>query len=314
MTNTVLSEVADGVGTIVLNRPERINAVTRDMVDQLAEILHAWADDDRVEQLVLAGAGQHGFCAGADVRALREQIIAGDADDVLDFLYAEYEMEQFIAYYPKPVTSHLVGIAMGAGLGIGLHNTLSIGEPSTRWAMPETAIGLWPDVAVCFELSRAPGRVGEYLAMSGETIDGASAWWAGLLTQCRGCGEPEASALAGASDWIDECFGAERAAEMIALLEGHTNPDARAAAAVIRQRNPLSVCVALQAVRNARQMTEVSKVFDQDRRLATSFMAHPDDFVEGVRAKLVDKDQNPQWSYARIEDVDPAVVTSRFAI
>ena len=312
MASTILSEISDGTGTLVLNRPERINAVTREMVDRMSQILHSWVDDDSVERVVVRGAGERGFCAGADVRALRDEIVAGHADRALDFLNAEYELEQFIAYYPKPVTSHLSGISMGAGLGIGLHNTTSIGEVGSRWAMPETAIGLWPDVGVCFELSRTPGHLGEYLAMSGETINGAGAYWAGLMTKCDGCADPGDSALAGSRDWIDECFGADSAPAIMAALESHPDRDARAAAAIIRERNPLSVWVALQAVRNARRLAEVAEVFDQDRRLAAGFMANPADFVEGVRAKMVDKDQSPQWSYQRIEDVDPAVVASRF--
>lgn len=312
MTNEILSEVGDGIATLTLNRPQRINAVNRAMVDQMSDILHAWADDDRVQQVRLAGAGERGFCAGADVRALRDSIVAGHPDQALDFLYAEYEMERYIAYYPKPVTSYLSGIAMGAGLGIGLHNTTSIGQPGTRWAMPETAIGLWPDVGVCYELSRAPGRIGEYLAMSGQTIDGLSAHWAGLLVECREGDDPASSALAAASGWIDECFAGEDAGEIVAALELHPDKDARGAAETIRARSPLSVCVALQAVRNARAMAEIGDVFDQDGTLATTFMADPADFVEGVRAKMVDKDGDPRWRHARIEDVDPAEVATRF--
>lgn len=312
MTSEIVTEVAEGVGTIVLNRPKSINALTWAMVGELSDTLHAWADDDRVRQVSLAGAGERGFCAGADVKALREDVIAGREQHALDFLYTEYELEQYIAYYPKPVTSYLVGVAMGAGLGVGLHNTNSIGEPGTRWAMPEVAIGLWPDVGVCYELSRTPGHTGEYLAMSGETTDGESAYWAGLLVECRGCTGPGASALAGAALWIDDCFSKPDAPSILAALEAHPNPDAQQAAKTIRSRSPLSVCIALQAVRGARQMPNVAQVFDQDRTLATTLMANPADFVEGVRSKMIDKDGAPKWRHARVEDVDPALVAARF--
>lgn len=312
MTTEILTKVAGGVGAIVLNRPAQINAVTRTMVDELSDTLHAWAADDRVEQVRLSGAGGRGFCAGADIKALREHVVGGHEQRMLDFLHAEYEMEQFIAYYPKPVTSQLVGVSMGAGLGIGLHNTTSIGEVGTCWAMPEVAIGLWPDVAVCYELSRAPGRVGEYLAMSGETIDGESAYWAGLLVECLGCAGPGLPKLAGATLWIDECFAEPDAPAILAALEAHPSPDARQAARTIRSRSPLSVCIALQAVRNAREMPNLGQVFDQDRELATTLMANPADFVEGVRSKMIDKDDAPTWRHGRVEDVDPAEVAARF--
>jgi enoyl-CoA hydratase len=313
MTNEILSEVGDGIATLTLNRPQRINAVNRAMVDQMSDILHAWADDDRVQQVRLAGAGERGFCAGARCARAADSIVAGPSHQALDFLYAEYEMERYIAYYPKPVTSYLSGIAMGAGLGIGLHNTTSIGQPGTRWAMPETAIGLWPDVGVCYELSRAPGRIGEYLAMSGQTIDGLSAHWAGaagrmpwrLTTRHRRRWQPR---LAGSMSASPVRMPAKSSLRWSCIR----NKDARGAAETIRARSPLSVCVALRAVRNARAMAEIGDVFDQDGKLATTFMADPADFVEGVRAKMVDNGRQPALAARSHRDVDPAEVATRF--
>lgn len=307
----LLVHVHEGVGTLTLNRPERINALTRAMVDHLARQLRDWADDRHIDRVELRGAGQRGFCAGADVRALRDAAVAGRADEVLDFLLAEYRLDQLIAEYPKPVVAHLVGISMGGGLGLGMHGTHRIGELGTRWAMPEVAIGLWPDVGVCYELSRTPGHVGEHLVMTGDAIDGASARWAGLLDECPDA-DPAACALAG-WEWIDECYQHEDAVAIVRALEAHPHPDARAASATIRTRSPLSVHVALRAVRRARELPDVARVLDQDRALGRATMADPADFIEGVRAKMVDRDDRPRWRHARLEDVDLAEVDARFA-
>ena len=307
----LLIGLESGVGTLTLNRPRRINALTRAMVDQLAEQLRAWADDDNVTRVELAGTGERGFCAGADVRVLRDAVLAGRVDEALGFLLAEYDLDQLIAEYTKPVTAHLVGISMGGGLGIGMHKTRRVGEPGTRLAMPEVAIGLWPDVGVCFELARTPGRVGEHLAMTGDIIAGASGYWAGLLDECPGA-DAGASWLAGASGWIDECYAADDAVTTVQALADHPAPDARASAETIRTRSPLSVALALRAVRRARELPDVAAVLDQDRALARTTMADPADFVEGVRAKMVDRDDRPRWRDARLADVDEAEVAARF--
>ena len=308
----LLIGLESGVGTLTLNRPRRINALTRAMVDQLAEQLRAWADDDNVIRVELAGTGERGFCAGADVRVLRDAVLAGRVDEALGFLLAEYDLDQLIAEYTKPVTAHLVGISMGGGLGIGMHKTRRVGEPGTRLAMPEVAIGLWPDVGVCYELARTPGRVGEHLAMTGDTIDGASAYWAGLLDECPGA-DAGASWLSGASGWIDECYAADDAVTIVQALGDHPAPDARASAETILTRSPLSVALALRAVRRARELPDVAAVLDQDRSLARTTMADPADFVEGVRAKMVDRGDRPRWRHARLADVEEAEVAARFA-
>ncbi len=308
----VLSSATDGVGTLTLNRPSRINALNRAMIDRITHQLRAWQDDDTVTEVVFRGAGERGFCAGADVRAMRDDILAGRTEAALEFLMVEYELNQLIAGYPKPVTAHLVGISMGGGLGLAMHNTRRLGEPGTRWAMPEVGIGLWPDVGICFELSRTPGRVGEHLAMTGDSIDGASALWAGLLHQCPGA-DPAESWLATASGWIDDCYAGGDAAGIVQALAAHPDPDAQAAAQLIGRRSPLSVAVALQAVRRARELTDVVAVLEQDRVLARTTMEDPADFVEGVRAQLVDRDNQPRWRHASVEDVTPAEVAARFA-
>ena len=302
-------ECADGVGHITLDAPQRINALNQGMIDALSAQLTAWRDDPAVERIEMRGNGRHGFCAGADIKTLRAQLLDGDTEAFHHFLASEYALDEMISTFPKPVTAHLVGVSMGGGLGIGLHTSRRIGAATTRFAMPETAIGLWPDVGVCFELSRTPGRAGEYLAMTGNTIDGASALWAGFLDECAEV-DPATSALAGAASWIDECFAIEDPVGIVAALRDHSNPEARETAEVIESRCPMSVAVALQAVRNARHMASVGEVLAQDLRLADAVTANPQDFIEGVRAKMVDKDNAPVWRHASLAEVDPAQVTA----
>lgn len=311
MTTQIISELVGGIGTITLNRPERINALSRTMIDELTDQLRVWATAEQVERVVLRGAGERGFCAGADVRELRQLLLDDRPADAVGFLHAEYALDELIAGYPKPVTAQLVGVAMGGGLGIGIHNTHRVGATSTRWAMPETAIGLWPDVGVCYELSRAPGRIGEYLAMTGQTIDGASALFAGLLDECPAA-DPQGAGLAAEIEWIDQCYQFDDAVSIVQALKTHPNPAAQQAATVIEQRSPLSVAVALAALRRARALPDVAAVLDQDRILGRTMLAEPHDFIEGVRAKMVDRDDQPRWRHACLADVDPAEVAARF--
>ena len=161
----VLAGIDDGVGRLVLNRPRAINALTLGMIDDLADRLTAWADDDRVERVVLTGAGERGLCSGADVRALREFALADDPA-VDDFFRREYRVNAQIATYPKPYEARMTGITMGGGLGVSAHGSVRIVDATSQLAMPETGIGLFPDVGMLWHLSRA-GAAGTFVALTG---------------------------------------------------------------------------------------------------------------------------------------------------
>jgi len=311
LTSEVLASVTDGIGTITLNRPNRINALSGGMIARLTEILERWAGDERIVGITIQGAGQRGYCAGADVRILRDWVLAGRADEALGFLFAEYRLDGLVAAIGKPVTAYLRGISMGGGLGLGLHNTRRLGDGTTRLAMPETAIGLWPDVGVCFELARTPGQVGAHLAMTGQTIDGADALWAGLLDECPGA-DPEDSQLARDAAWIDECYVGDDPVAILDRLTEHPASEARAAAGLLRSRCPMSVAVALQAVRLAAAAPDVAAVLVQDTTLAITEFNDPHDFVEGVRVRMIDRGAEPHWRHAGLAEVDPAEVAARF--
>ena len=303
----VLVEVIDGVGSILLNRPRAINALSTGMMQTIGDTLSSWRHDPSVERVELRGVGERGFCSGADVRALREVVLEGG--DFMRFFDLEYTLDNDIATYPKPITAFMSGITMGGGLGLSAHASRRVVDASSLLAMPETIIGFEPDVGVLFILSRAPGELGTHLAMTGATIGPTDALLAGLADECAG--ECPPGVLADSRAWIDECYAGDDPAAIIRRLEEHPDPRAAAAASDMRARSPLSVAVALEAVRRAAGMGSVAEVLAQDSVLARN-MIGSSDFVEGVRAQLVDKDRNPRWQHARIEDVSREEVLACF--
>jgi enoyl-CoA hydratase len=306
-TVEVLARIDDGVGHLLLNRPRAINALTPAMIDELAATLSEWAQDDRVERVLLTGAGERGLCSGADVRALRELALAGDpgADR---FFRHEYRLNAMIASYPKPYEARMTGITMGGGLGVSAHGSVRVVDATSRLAMPETTIGLFPDVGMLWHLSRA-GALGAYVALTGLPVDGATALGMGLADTWLGESGPR-TALD--EDWISECFSADGPLEILTRLEADWDtPAPGECAAVLRTRCPLSVAVTWEALQRAKGMAGLDAVLAQDLVLATYFVHHAD-FAEGVRAQVVDKDRSPRWSHARLEDVTPAEVSEAF--
>lgn len=303
----VLVEVVDGVGRLTLNRPRALNALTQGMCETLLGALRRWAADDGVTAVEIRGAGERAFCSGADVRALRELVLAGG--DWLGFFTTEYAMNAAIAAYPKPTTAFMSGIDMGGGLGISAHCTRRVVDATSRLAMPETIIGFTPDVGVAWQLAHAPRELGTHAALTGATMGAGDALALGLADEYAGEGTPDAP-LAAAS-WIAECYAGDDPVAIVGRLERHPDPDARAAAAAIRARCPLSVAVTLEALRRAASMTGVPDVLAQDLALVHSLVPRPD-FAEGVRAQLVDKDYAPRWQHKRLEDVTRAEVLACF--
>lgn len=308
----LLVEVQDRVGVITLNRPRAINALTHEMIMDIERALTLWADDASISRVRFVGAGERGFCSGADVRALREHVLAG-SDQAVQFFTDEYRVNALIADYPKPTHAVMSGITMGGGVGLAGHCRQREADATTQIAMPETTIGLFPDVGSLWLLSRMPGRTGEWMALTGASVDASSALWAGLVNEVDELlVHPDSSWLAKARAWIDEGFSGETAGEIVAALAGSAHPEARAAAEVISNRSPLSVCLTLEALRRAREMGSVDEVLAQDLVLATNLMTRESDFVEGVRAQLVDKDRTPRWRHASVDEVSADEVESFF--
>lgn len=309
MSDDVLFHTDGSHAVATLNRPQAINALTLDMCQRMLDQFNAWAEDDHVTSVEFRGAGERGFCAGADIRVARENFI-NNPEQARRFFAVEYELNALLARYPKPIASYMTGITMGGGMGLTTHSPgRRIADASSKIAMPETTIGLWPDVGVCYELSRAPGESGVYLAMTGAIIDAASARYAGLVDEAPG--DASTSQLASDQTWIDECFAGDDAVAILERLLAHPEDRARAAAELILTKSPWSVWVSLEAVRRAAQMSSVADVLAQDLVLSVNFVTDSD-FVEGVRAQIIDKDRNPTWRYPHLEDVPRDIVLAMF--
>ena len=332
MTEDVLYARQGCLGRILLNRPRTINVLNDVMVSSILEQLKDWAHDDAVLAVSIQGAGERGLCAGGDVRALRTVVMAGSGEAVR-FWAAEYRMNAAIASYPKPYVAFMDGVVMGGGVGLSAHGSLRLVTERARVAMPETTIGFSPDVGSLFLLSRAPGETGTHLAMTGVPVGGADAVGCGLadalidsediptiidrlvagesLDTSVGDTAPVGD-LAAQRDWIDSCYQGNDADTILRALQAHPAPGARKAGDVLATRSPMAVSIALEAIRRAGRMDTLAQVLEQDLMLGTA-MADSADFVEGVRALLVDRDNAPRWQQPSLADVDPAVVAGAFS-
>ena len=338
-TPEVLAARTGSLARIMLNRPKAINALTTDMVDAVRECLDAWRDDDSVTAVTIEGAGERGLCAGGDVRGVREAFLEGEHERTFGFFEHEYRMNAAIADYPKLVVSYQDGIVMGGGVGISSYAGLRVATERTKVAMPETIIGFFPDVGALYLLSRAPGGTGAYLALTGTTVDGHdscyvglsdavidSASWATVIERLAD-GATRDDAVAGLTTsgnasleanraWIDDAFGAgeqlRTPSGVLAHLRDSDDDAAREAADLLVQRSPLSVAATLEALRRAAAMDSVHEVLEQDKRLARGLVEHGD-FLEGVRAQLVDKDRSPKWSQKSFAEITDEQVARLFA-
>lgn len=303
----IIIEVDRGVARIELNSPRTINALTLAMVEEVTAALTGFAADADVERVVLSGAGERGLCAGADVRAVRSIVLAGG--DPTEFFTKEYGLHLLVATFPKPYTAVMNGITMGGGLGLSAHGSDRVVTPTSRLAMPETQIGFFPDALMTWRLSRMPGEVGTHLAMTGEIVGAADALWLGLAD--RSSADLPEPTLEPDHAWIGQCYRGSDVVEIHGRLSEHSHPAARAAARTLEQRCPLSVHVALEAVRRAALASEIAEVEEQDVVVAVNTSTRPD-FAEGVRAQLVDKDRSPRWIHRSLAEVDRREVEDCF--
>ena len=299
----IRSEIIDGVGHLTLNRPRAINALNLEMMTTLYETLSTWVRNKEVTAVELRGEGDRGFCAGADVRELRQTIL--DGGDWLGFLELEYAVDYLISQSRLPVTAHMTGITMGGGLGLTAHARNRVVYADTVMAMPETRIGLFPDCALMYQLSRG-GGVGTHLALTSANFTGGDAIRLDIADESP---DGELPAPLFDAEWIEECYQGDDVLEIVKRLEAHSDPAAREAAQDIRSRSPFAVHVTLRALRRAATL-ELQEVFAQDLALAEGMI--PVDFVEGVRARLVDKDNDPQWRWTSLEEVPESAVDEVF--
>lgn len=338
--DAVIARAWRGVGHLTLNRPRAINALDLGMIRDLAAALDGWEHDSDVDLVLLDGAGDRGFCAGGDVRALYDLIVAGRLDEVHTYFREEYALNARLSTYPKPLVAIADGVTMGGGIGLAGHARIRIVTERSHLAMPETRLGFTPDVGGSWLLGRAPGRLGEYLGLTGATMDAADALYAGFADHLVPAAHlsalhealqfradpssptelvllfdesPERSNLETWRPWIDDAFSADDLGGILHRLRQRWEPEAHATADLLETSAPTAVAVTLEAVRRARALPSLRAALEQEYGLVMWFAATQPDLVEGIRAQLVDKDRSPSWTPSRLDDLPPDRVAEAFA-
>ena len=302
-----------GVATVTLNRPSALNALSLGMIEGLSAWLQEWRDDDRVRTIVLRGAGEKAFCAGGDIRALHDGIKAGSTLPQR-FFVAEYALDFAVHTYPKTIVALMDGIVMGGGMGIGQGAALRIVGDRTRMAMPETAIGLFPDVGGSYFLSRLPAPLGRYLALVGPTLRASDAIYCGLADLDVGAAPPAPGEVGALRPAIDEHFGHESVAAIVASLEAEQHAAhvewARKTVEAMAKRSPTMLAVTFEQLRRGATM-DLADCFRMELNLIHGCFDQGD-FIEGIRALIVEKDNRPRWNPPALAQVDPAAVARFF--
>jgi enoyl-CoA hydratase len=330
----ILVSVDNGVGLVTLNRPKAINSLTHGMVTVLANTLRDWENDGSVHTVLLTGAGERGLCAGGDIVALYHSA-RGDGTEARAFWHDEYILNAEIAQYPKPYVALMDGIVMGGGVGVGAHAGVRIVTDTTKMGMPEVGIGFMPDVGGTYLLSRAPGRLGLHAALTGAPFSGADAIAMGFADHflphdaiasftkalvaegvdaalSAHATEPPPSPLLAQREWIDDCFSGETVPDIVAALREHAAGPANDAANLIASRSPIALAVTLASTRRAADLGSLEDVLRQEFRVSCAAL-RSHDFVEGIRAQVIDKDRNPKWSPPSLAAVTRADIDAYFA-
>ncbi len=340
----VLFDVQHGLGLITLNRPKALNALTLDMIRELDRVLPVWEADPAVKAVVLRGAGERAFCAGGDVAGLYREA-QDDPSGTLrrDFFREEYIVNRRVHRYRKPWISLIDGIDMGGGVGLSVHGSHSIATEKFLFAMPETAIGLFPDVGGGYFLCRLRGALGLFLALTGHRLKVADALWAGIvqahvpsarlpdLVAALGAADlsgetawrqvdavvatfatdPGAPALPAIMEDIDRCFSAVTMQEIVTRLRNRNDDWAQKQLAVLSKMSPTSMKVTVEQLRRCANRS-FEDTMTIEYRLSQVCMRPGHDFFEGVRALLIDKDQAPKWNPPTIEGVTAQMVEAHF--
>jgi enoyl-CoA hydratase len=329
------------LGVIRLNRPKAINAVTLEMFHDIDKALDGFEADPAVAVILLEGAGERGLCAGGDIRALWESSkVKGDLGKIL--WRDEYILNARIKKFPKPYVAFMDGIVMGGGVGLSAHSRHRVVTEKTKLAMPEVGLGFFPDVGGTFLLSRSPGEIGTYFGLTGQTMNGPDAIHARFadavvpsarlaelrdaLTKVRpgtqsgeikrlidsfATGET-AGPVAAMQSTVDRWFAHDHMENIMAALQRDGSEQALATLKTLNEKSPRGMVVTLKLLRLARASASLEECLVREYRAALEVFAS-DDFREGVRAAVIDKDRNPRWSPPRIEDVTPQMTAPYFA-
>jgi enoyl-CoA hydratase len=337
MDSEILFSREGGLGQVLLNRPKALNALTLEMCHALEARLRAWATDDGIAAVVVRGAGERAFCAGGDIRCLSEAAQAGE-DYAYRFWHDEYRLNALISHYAKPYLALIDGIVMGGGVGLSVHGRYRVVSEHALFAMPETGIGFFPDVGGSFFLPRCPGQIGLYLGLTGHRLKAADMLYAGIAThfvpraRLPALEEALAAAGRGAIDTvlahfaedagaaylpahqaeIDDLFGRPSPEAILAALAASETDFAHHTRETLARKSPTSLALAFREIR-AGAALDIDDCLRMEWRMASHAPGHLPDFHEGVRAVIIEKDNKPSWSPARLADVDHAAIDAFFA-
>ena len=340
----ILFEVKDGLGVITLNRPKALNSISLGMIREMERVIPGWEKDPAIKAVILRGAGDRAFCAGGDVTGLyREMRDEPQGTLRRDFFYEEYIVNRRIYRYAKPWISLIDGIDMGGGVGFSVHGSHSVASEKFLFAMPETTIGLFPDVGGGYFLSRLPGALGVFLALTSYRLRSADALWAGIVQAhvpsarinelqaalgaadlagsranekvdaviAKFAADPGEATLPALMPEIDRCFSAESVQEIIANLKKSNSEFAQKQLAALMKLSPLSMAITLEQLRRC-AMRSFEDTMTIEYRMSQRCMQKGHDFFGGVRALLIDKDQTPKWNPPTIEGVTRDMVEEHF--
>ena len=333
MSDHVSATVEHRIGRLVLDRPRALNALDTPMIAALSAALAAWRDEPAVHAVSIEGAGERAFCAGGDIRAIRDAALAGDAASIETFFASEYRLNGAIAAYPKPYVALIDGICMGGGIGVSIHGAYRVATEHAVFAMPETGIALFPDVGASYALPRLPGALGMFLGLTGTRMTGADAVHAGFATHfvpraglaalkadlardgtaalgvhagAQGGGHAGAKggalpafSLAERRAAIDRCFSAGSVREIVTRLRDEGDWGA-AVIATLRTMSPSALQWSFEIIRDGAGRT-LAQCLEAELALTRRVTMHPD-FAEGVRAMVVDKDRSPKWQPSDLWD------------
>ncbi|EZP74518.1 Enoyl-CoA hydratase/isomerase [Sphingomonas paucimobilis] len=336
MSGDVIIEVQGGVGRLQLNRPKALHALNLSMCRAMLDALAAWINDPAVGLVMIDHAEGRGFCAGGDIRMLAESG-AADGKEAAAFFHTEYQLNHLLFTYPKPVIAFMDGITMGGGVGISLPCRYRVATERTRLAMPESGIGLFPDVGGGWYLSRLPGRIGAWLALTGASLNGADCVALRVATHYIPSGKVEEAKAALLSSgrepqdslaaWtveasppaiqaqqadINRLFASDRYEDILAALRSDGGEWATAQLAALAKKSNLTCKIALRQLIEAARHSDFADEMRMEYRIATR-ICRSADFIEGVRALLIDKDLDPKWTPAEPEGVTESMVEEYFA-
>jgi enoyl-CoA hydratase len=332
----IVTRLSGHTGHLSLSRPAAIHALTLDMVHAMTTALKQWCDDPAIQTIVIDHAEGRGFCAGGDIAFLRNSALNDGGVSGRKFFHDEYQLNHLLFTYPKPVVAFMDGITMGGGVGISQPARFRVATENTRLAMPETGIGLFPDVGGGWYLSRLPGRIGAFLALTGARLDGAECFAVGLATHYLpaaalaeakariAAGEeaeavldslamepPPARILANRAN-IDRLFASDRLEDIIAALAADGSDWAAKERATLGTKSPQTCKVALRQLATSPGLPDFAANMAMEYRIASRVLTRPD-FAEGVRAVIVDKDNAPKWSPATAASVTDGLIDAIFA-